>query len=61
MIFNPDFTADGTPDDASLLAMRVALRDLKVFMHPLRGEYLRRAEMLNLLTGEKMRIERIDG
>ena len=60
MIFNPDFAADGTPDDVSLLAMRAALRDLKVTMRkPV--EHPRRAEMLVILGDARAAIDRING
>jgi hypothetical protein len=58
--FQPStITADGTPDDESVLAMKAALRNLqmskrKVPVHP------RRAEILTILTDARARIERIN-
>jgi predicted component of type VI protein secretion system len=59
MIFNPDFAADGTPNDASLLAMRAALRDLKVTMRKPKA-HPRRAKMLAILADARTRIDRIN-
>lgn len=64
MLLHPKtLNADGNPDDASLLAMRAALRDLKVVMPKRKPapEHPRRAEMLAILTDAKARIERING
>jgi hypothetical protein len=63
MIFTPNLTADGTPDDTGLLAMRAALRDLKVTMRKPRAptEHPRRAEMLAILGDARTRIDRING
>jgi hypothetical protein len=62
MIFNPDFATDDTPDDASLLAMRAALRDLKVTIRKPRParDYPRRGEALAILTVARLRIDRIN-
>ena len=60
MIFQPNsITADGTPDDDGLLAMRAALRDLKVVMRKPK-EHPKRAEMLGILADAKARIDRIN-
>ena len=60
MIFQANtFAADGTPDDESLLAMRAALRDLKVVMRKA-ADYPKRAEILDLLTDAGVRIDRIN-
>jgi hypothetical protein len=61
MIFQPDsFTADLTPDDISMSAMKAALRDLKVSIRK-SAEHPKRAEMLTLLTDARARIDRING
>lgn len=61
MVFQPhSITADGTPDDDSLLAMRAALRDLKVVMRK-PAEHRRRAEMLGMLADARAAIDRING
>ena len=61
MIFQPNsITADGTPDDDGLLAMRAALRDLKVVMRKPK-EHPKRAEILDMLADAKARIDRING
>jgi hypothetical protein len=61
MIFQPNsITADGNPDDNSLLAMRAALRDLKVVMRAPK-EHPRRAEMLSILGEARAAIDRING
>jgi hypothetical protein len=60
MIFTPHIAADDQPDDSSLLAMRAALRDLKVTMRkPV--EHPRRAEMLAILGDARAAIDRING
>jgi hypothetical protein len=60
MIFNPEFiVADCDPDDAGLLAMKAALRDLKVVMRK-SGDYPRRGEMLGILGEARVRIDRIN-
>ena len=61
MIFQTNgFAADGSPDDESLLAMRTALRDLKVVMRK-SADYPKRAEVLDLLADAGVRIDRING
>ena len=61
MIFQAHtFNADGSPDDDSLLAMRAALRDLKVVMRK-SVDYPKRAEILDLLADAGVRIDRING
>jgi hypothetical protein len=60
MIFTPDIAADGNPDDTSLRAMRVALRDLKVTMRKPKA-HPRRAEMLAILGDARAAIDRING
>ena len=61
MIFQPNsITADGTPDDDGLLAMRAALRDLRVVMRKPK-EHPKRAEILDMLADAKARIDRING
>jgi hypothetical protein len=52
-------TPDGDPDDASLLAMRAALRDLKVTMRKPK-EHPRRADMLAILADARATIDRIN-
>ena len=60
MIFQPNsIAADGTPDDDGLLAMRAALRDLKVVMRKPK-EHPKRAEMLDMLTDARAAIDRIN-
>ena len=60
MIFQPNsITADGTPDDDGLLAMRAALRDLKVVMRKPK-EHPKRAEILDMLTDARVAIDRIN-
>ena len=60
MIFQTgSLTADGTPDDEGLAAIRAALRDLKVNIrkpvaHP------RRVEILDILSDARAAIERIN-
>lgn len=61
MIFQANtFAADGTPDDESLLAMRAALRDLKVVMRKA-ADYPRRGEVLKILGDAGQAIGRING
>jgi hypothetical protein len=60
MIFQPNsITADGTPDDDGLLAMRAALRDLKVVMRKPK-EHPQRAEILSILSEARTAIDRIN-
>ncbi len=60
MIFQPySLTADGNPDDDSLLAMRAALRDLKVVI-PKGAEHPRRADILGMLGDARAAIDRIN-
>jgi hypothetical protein len=56
-------TPDGNPDDASLLAMRAALRDLKVTMRRPRAsrDYPRRNETIAILSDARVVIDRING
>lgn len=60
MIFNTlPLTADGRPDDASLLAMKAALRDLKVVLrNP--AEHPMRRQMLTVLADVRASIDRIN-
>jgi hypothetical protein len=63
MLLTPSaLTPDGNPDDASLLAMRAALRDLKVTMRAAKAppEHPQRAEMLAILADARTRIDRIN-
>jgi len=60
MIFQVNsFAADGTPDDESLLAMRAALRDLKVVRRK-DTDYPRRKEVLDTLAEVRQAIDRIN-
>lgn len=60
MIFNAlPLTADGNPDDASLLAMKAALRDLKVVLRQ-PAEHPMRRQMMNVLADARQRIDRIN-
>ena len=60
MIFQANsFTADLTPDDDSVSAMKAALRDFKVIMHEPKA-YPKRAEMLDMLTDARAAIDRIN-
>ena len=60
MIFQAHtFNADGSPDDDSLLAMRAALRDLKVVMRK-SVDYPRRAEIMTMLGEAGQVIDRIN-
>ena len=60
MIFQPNsITADGTPDDDGLLAMRAALRDLKVVMRKPK-EHPKRAEILDMQADARAAIDRIN-
>ena len=64
MIFQANsFTADLTPDDDSVSAMKAALRDFKVTMRQPRtvAEHPMRREMLAILTDARTRIDRING
>jgi hypothetical protein len=64
MLIQPaTLTPDGDPDDDSLLAMRAALRDLKVVMRKTKApaEHPHRAEMLAILSDARSRIDRING
>jgi hypothetical protein len=63
MIFTPHIAADDQPDDSSLLAMRAALRDLKVTMRKpeVVRDYPRRSEALAILNDARVRIARING
>lgn len=60
MIFTVDsLTADGTPDDAAIAAMKAALRDLKVTIR--RGaDHPRRPEMQTILNDARTWIDRIN-
>jgi hypothetical protein len=60
MIFLADsIAADDNPGDDGLLAMRAALRDLKVVMRkPV--EDARRADILNILSQARVMIDRIN-
>lgn len=63
MIFQPQsLAADGNPDDASLRAMKAALRDLKVVMRTPRlgKEHPRRPEILAMLDDARSRVDRIN-
>jgi hypothetical protein len=62
MIFTANLTADGTPDDTGLLAMRSFAR-LNVRMRKPRpcGEHPKRAEMLAILGDARAAVERING
>jgi predicted component of type VI protein secretion system len=60
MIAQPEVTAvDCTPDHDGLLAMRAALRDLKVVMRKL-AEHPQRAEMLDMLADARVRTDLIN-
>jgi hypothetical protein len=60
MIFQPNsITADGTPDEDGILAMRAALRDLKVTLRKPK-EHPKRAEMLDILRDARTAIDRIN-
>ena len=60
MIFQAHtFAADGSPDEQSLLAMRAALRDLKVIRRKA-ADYPRRAEVVALLDDARQAIDRIN-
>lgn len=64
MLFQPNsFSASGAPDDDSLLAIKAALRDLKVVMRGPRkpADHPRRPEMLAILADARSRIDRING
>ena len=61
MIFQANsFTADLTPDDDSVSAMKAALRDFKVIMRQ-GTEHPRRPEMLAILNDARVRIDQING
>ena len=60
MIFQTNsINANGTPDDDELLAIRAALRNLKVRVRkPI--EYPKRNEMMDVLEDARVRIDRIN-
>jgi hypothetical protein len=61
MLYAPQpIPIDESPDNDGIIAMRAALRDLKVSMRkPV--EHPRRAEMLSMLGEARVMIERING
>ena len=64
MIFQANsFTADLTPDDDSVSAMKAALRDFKVTMRrSAKGtDYPMRSEAIAILADARERIDRING
>lgn len=59
-MFNPEsIVAQGDPDDAGLLAMKGALRDLKVSLRK-SPQHPQRAKMLGILGDARLAIDRIN-
>ena len=62
MFIDPKILADNTPDDAGVLAMKAALRELKMTMRKFRKtvDYPMRNEALAILNDARAAIDRIN-
>ena len=63
MFIDPKILADNVPDDAGVLAMKAALRELKMMMRKSRKavDYPMRNEALAILNDARGAIDRING